>query len=104
MDYERIFDSEMKPQPRRQRLRRGMTPTLRALKITEYMTTTSLACTLLTLAMLVSGAAAEDKSALLNFLVVRDYNGKPIRNASVVMHPVKKDGKQSRGGLPDLWR
>src|SRR5437899_11793369 len=99
MDYERIFDSEMKPQPRRQRLRRGMTPTLRALKITEYMTTTSLACTLLTLAMLVSGAAAEDKSALLNFLVVRDYNGKPIRNASVVMHPVKKDGKQSRGGL-----
>lgn len=85
--------------PAGQGLRRGMTPTLRALKITEYMTTTSLACTLLTLAMLVSGAAAEDKSALLNFLVVRDYNGKPIRNASVVMHPVKKDGKQSRGGL-----
>ncbi len=37
--------------------------------------------------------------ALLNFVVIRDYNGKPIRNASVVMHPVEKNGKQSRGGL-----
>ena len=32
-------------------------------------------------------------------MVIRDYNGKPIRNASVVMHPVEKNGKQSRGGL-----
>ena len=37
--------------------------------------------------------------ALLNFVVIRDYNGKPIRNASVVMHPVEKNGKQSKGGL-----
>ena len=36
---------------------------------------------------------------MLNFVVIRDYNGKPIRNASVVMHPVEKNGKQSRGGL-----
>jgi len=42
----------------------------------KHMKTTSLAWTVLTLAMLVSGAVAEDKSALLNFLVVRDYNGK----------------------------
>ena len=49
--------------------------------------------------MLLPAARAEDKSSLLKFLVLRDYNGKPIRNASVVMHPVKKDGKQSRGGL-----
>ena len=55
--------------------------------------------TVVVLAMLLRAAAAEDKSALLKFVVVRDYNGKPIRNASVVMHPVKKDGKQSRGGL-----
>ncbi len=72
-----------------------MTVRLLALKIREHMKTTSLALTLLTLAVLASGSAAEDKSALLNFLVVRDS----IRNASVVMHPVKKDGKQSRGGL-----
>jgi len=54
---------------------------------------------LVVLAMLLPAAIAEDKSALLKFVVVKDYNGKPIRNASVVMHPVKKDGKQSRGGL-----
>ena len=47
-----------------------------------------------------SGAGfAQDDSALLNFTVLRDYNGKPVRNASVVMHPVTKDGKQAKGGL-----
>jgi hypothetical protein len=35
----------------------------------------------------------------LRFVVVRDYNGKPVRNAAVVLHPVNKKGKQSRGGL-----
>lgn len=42
--------------------------------------------------------AEEEKTALLNFLVVKDYNGKPIRNASVVLHPVTAKGKQARGG------
>ena len=45
------------------------------------------------------GTAVADDTALLNFLVIKDYNGKPIRNASVVLHPVRKDGKQSKGGL-----
>jgi len=44
-------------------------------------------------------ALAQDDSAVLNFVVLRDYNGKPVRNASVVMHPVEKNGKQSKGGL-----
>ncbi|HSZ60690.1 MAG TPA: carboxypeptidase-like regulatory domain-containing protein [Terriglobales bacterium] len=35
----------------------------------------------------------------LRFVVVRDYNGKPVRNAAVVLHPVKKNGKQELGGL-----
>jgi len=35
----------------------------------------------------------------LRFVVVKDYNGKPVRNAAVVLHPVGKKGKQSRGGL-----
>jgi len=42
---------------------------------------------------------AQEDTAVLTFVVVRDYNGKPIRNASVVMHPVEKNGKQSKGGL-----
>src|ERR1039458_10057050 len=35
----------------------------------------------------------------LRFVVVRDYNGKPVRNAAVGLHPVSRKGKQSRGGL-----
>ena len=35
----------------------------------------------------------------LSFLVVKDYNGKPVRNAGVVMHSVGKNDKQDRGGL-----
>ena len=29
----------------------------------------------------------EDSLSKLNFVIVKDYNGKPIRNASVVLHP-----------------
>ena len=46
-----------------------------------------------------TAAFAQDDTALLNFQVIRDYSGKPIRNASVVMHPVQKNGQQSKGGL-----
>jgi Carboxypeptidase regulatory-like domain len=49
--------------------------------------------------LLASLAWAQDDMAVLNFVVIRDYSGKPIRNASVVMHPVEKNGKQSKGGL-----
>jgi len=31
--------------------------------------------------------------------VIKDDNGKPVRNAAVIMHPVSEEGKQSRGGL-----
>src|SRR5438094_9502561 len=43
-------------------------------------------------------ARAQDESASLKILVIRDYNGKPVRNARVVMHPAETNGKQSRGG------
>ena len=35
--------------------------------------------------------------ATVNFVILRDENGKPIRNAAVVIHPVNDDGKQQRG-------
>jgi hypothetical protein len=44
-------------------------------------------------------SGGEVGSSELKFVVVRDYNGKPIRNAAVVMHPVGKNGKQEKGGL-----
>ena len=56
-------------------------------------------------AILVAGAAGalaqsdDDQVAALNFLVLKDYNGKPVRNASVVLHPVNKKGQQERGGI-----
>jgi hypothetical protein len=42
---------------------------------------------------------ASDPLATLNFVVIRDENDKPVRNAAVVMHPVDEDGNQVRGGL-----
>ncbi len=41
----------------------------------------------------------EGPSSNLRFLVVRDSDGKPVRNAAVVLHTVNRKGKQSRGGL-----
>ena len=42
---------------------------------------------------------AATQEATLKFLVVKESTGKPVRNASVVLHVVKKDGKQGKGGL-----
>ena len=41
----------------------------------------------------------EEPTSWLYFSVVKDENGKPVRNAAVVMHPVNANGKQSRGGM-----
>ena len=58
---------------------------------------------LATLAMPSWLAAQKDKdnepTCWINFLVVKDDNGKPVRNAAVVMHPVSTRGKQERGGM-----
>ena len=46
-------------------------------------------------------AQQDDEGPLSNlrFVVVKDYNGKPVRNAAVVLHPVSRKGKQARGGM-----
>lgn len=54
--------------------------------------------------LLVASAAAQKDTddgptSTLSFLVVKDDNGKPVHNASVIMHPVSSRGKQERGGL-----
>jgi hypothetical protein len=56
---------------------------------------------LIVIMMLTAGlvAAADQKTADLKFTVLKDENGKPVRNASVVLHPVDKDGKQGKGGF-----
>jgi hypothetical protein len=40
-----------------------------------------------------------DSSATLNFVVTKDTNGKPVKNAAVILHSVDKEGRQSKGGL-----
>ena len=54
-------------------------------------------------AFLLAHAWAEKKPAIplatVNFVVMRDENGKPVRNAAVVLHPVEDNGKQARGGI-----
>ena len=41
----------------------------------------------------------EGPMSVLRFVVVRDYNGKPVRDAAGGLHPVDRKGKQSRGGM-----
>ncbi len=38
-------------------------------------------------------------TASLSFIVVKDDNGKPVRNAAVVMHPLAETGSQEKGGM-----
>jgi uncharacterized GH25 family protein len=42
---------------------------------------------------------AEEVTAKISFLVIKDDNGKPVRNAAVIMHPVNVKGKQGKGGM-----
>ena len=45
-----------------------------------------------------AGAGGKPQSSL-KFLVLKAHNGKPVRNASVILHTVDKKGKQSKGGF-----
>jgi hypothetical protein len=44
-------------------------------------------------------AGQKAPSASINVVVVREANGKPVRNAEVVLHPVDEHGKQRQEGL-----
>jgi hypothetical protein len=59
---------------------------------------------LLATLFLIGGAFAQkdkddEATAILNFLVIKDDNGKPVRNAAIILHPVNPHGKQERGGF-----
>jgi hypothetical protein len=51
--------------------------------------------------MIGSARAQDDEGPMsaLRFVVVRDSDGKPVRNAEVVLHPVKRKGKQAKGEM-----
>ncbi len=41
----------------------------------------------------------EGPTANVNFVILKQDNGKPVRNAAVIMHSINSHGKQSRGDL-----
>ena len=69
------------------------------MKIRRWMA--AIICMLLTATLL----GADDKkqnsglASSITFAVIKDDNGKPVRNAAVILHPVAEHGKQSRGGF-----
>lgn len=67
------------------------------MKIAVRVATVSLF--IIALAISAAGKKKAEPLATINFVVVRDENGKPIRDAAVVLHPVDYRGKQERGGF-----
>ena len=41
----------------------------------------------------------EGPTASLKVVVVRDADGKPVKNAQVILHPVNRKGKQAKGEM-----
>src|SRR3974377_117011 len=41
----------------------------------------------------------DEPTSWLYFTIIKDDNGKPVRNAAVVLHPVNAKGRQERGGM-----
>ncbi len=60
-----------------------------------------LVCTTLVAVLILASDKKSDaqQASNLRFTVVKDDNNKPVRNASVVLHPVGKNGKQAKGGF-----
>lgn len=68
--------------------------------MTKFWVTGVVLAMLMTAGMAVGQKDKDDEpTAWLKFLVLKDDNGKPVRNAAVVMHPVNTKGKQERGGM-----
>jgi len=78
-----------------------MRPVLEWTAMRKSVSIVTAAVIVLGLGLVGLAGAQDDEGPMsdLRFLVVRDYNGKPVRNAAVVLHPVGKKGKQAHGGL-----
>ena len=53
----------------------------------------------LLLGLVAAGEKPAQQFADLKFIILKDYNGKPIRNASVILHELDARGRQGQGGL-----
>ncbi len=59
----------------------------------------ALKVTFLVLTLTALAFAGDDPVCNISFTVTREWNGKPVRNASIVLHPVDKNGKQQANGV-----
>lgn len=65
--------------------------------------TVTAAVALMLLALAAPALAQKDAdnelTSWLHFTILKDDNGRPVRNAAVIMHPVSSKGKQGKGGM-----
>ena len=54
---------------------------------------------LISIAVLTAYGQKSGLTSEMKFVVLKDDNGKPVRNASVILHPVGQSGKQGKGGF-----
>jgi hypothetical protein len=54
---------------------------------------------LLSLLLAVPALAGGKAYSSLKLVVLKDSNGKPVRNAAVILHPVDGKGHQNKGGI-----
>ena len=50
-------------------------------------------------ASLAAGDKKDEPQSSVDFVVLKDDNGKPVRNAALVLHPVGVHGKQAKSGF-----
>ena len=79
-------------------MRREMAQVRVRLHMKKNVSMVMAAMIVLALGMIRSARAQDDEGPMsaLRFVVVRDSDGKPVRNAEVVLHPVKPKGKQAK--------
>jgi uncharacterized GH25 family protein len=63
------------------------------------MQKTSITLAVLAILAVPTSYAGTKEYSNLKFTVLKSDGGKPVRNASIVLHPVDKKGKQEKGGL-----
>src|SRR5215472_154696 len=69
--------------------------------MTRFQTVAVLACLLAFTAFAEqkSKGKSETPTAVLNLTVLKDSNGKPVKNAEIVLHPVDEHGRQKQESL-----
>lgn len=66
------------------------------MKPTGFLRVCAVACFFVAASLAVAGE--KEGLSVVKFTVLKDFNGKPLRNASVILHPVDKNGKQKPTG------